>query len=291
MKGLLIFIIILLLFLIVIILFIKCKNNEIIDRFKKGNCIVYGSKGHGKDILFQWVIRKRANKKESINQLSNIDYGYGTRITNVKEISIGNNTYVNMIEGTITKSDKNFTFEGKDMYLSDSGIYFPCQYDYLLDKEYKSFPIVFATSRHLYNMNFHLNTQALDRVWKKIREQADSYFWCRKCFKIFGWIFVAVRYYELYDSACMRIAPYTSLFLNAYDKSQKNLYDTQHGKINDYLICINKRDIKYDTRIFESIFYGNVNHELNKKQRIDIIKVIKYLRKESKKNENLLSSN
>src|SRR5690606_12577738 len=109
--------------------------------------------------------------------------------------------YENFINDNVQQIEKREQLECADIYISDAGIYLPAQYHYLLDKKYKSLPIFYALSRHLYNNNVHVNTQALNRVWDKLREQADSYFKALKTIKIFGLLFTRVRYYETYQVA------------------------------------------------------------------------------------------
>lgn len=243
------------LFLLLFVLFAAYwsleKNARFIsDRFSAGNTITFGAKGKGKDLLFQKVIRKR--KK---NYFSNVNYGYKFNYIALSSLELGNNTYEQFINDSVQQIDKNSFLEGSDIYISDAGIYLPAQYHYLLDKKYKSLPIFYALSRHLYNNNVHVNTQALNRVWDKLREQADSYFKCLKTFKLFGLLFTKVRYYETYQSAIENVAPMRKRMLNKFSKSLSDEYSAYNGLVFDMWICQRIRKVKYDTRHFHKLVF------------------------------------
>ena len=79
--------------LFVTIFFIKnhLKVKEMIKEFKRSNVIVFGKKGTGKDLVFNYVINKR---KETY--YSNIDYGGDYKYIETKDLTTGN-TYVDFI--------------------------------------------------------------------------------------------------------------------------------------------------------------------------------------------------
>lgn len=252
-------IILILLFLVVVAILWRLEKNArfIADRFKAGNVIVFGAKGKGKDLVFQKVIAKRKER-----YFSNMDYGYNFNYLSLGELRLGNNTYENFIEGVVEVIEKNEQLEGADIYISDAGIYLPAQYHYLLDKKYKSLPIFYALSRHLYNNNVHVNVQALNRVWDKLREQADSYFKALKTVKVFGLLFTKVRFYETYQTASENRAPMRRRLLNKYSKGLADEYQAYNGLVFDMWICQLKKNVKYDSRYFHRVVFGSEAHEL-----------------------------
>lgn len=220
--------------------------------FIEGSVMVSGRKRYGKDILFQTMINAR---KEPY--FANIDYGGAYTHIDMKELLLGDNTYVNFINGNIKKIDKYDKLEGHDVYISDGGIYLPSQADSLLHKLYPSLPITYALSGHLYANGIHVNTQRLDRVWKALREQADYFVLMRKrCLKLPFFIVLFTTEYTKYDSALQELAPMKSTLFNKYSKAEKDLYKAKHGFIKDGLIIVPKHTLKYDTRAFHKVIYG-----------------------------------
>lgn len=246
-------IILILLLLVVLGIFWRLEKNAkfIARKFEEGNTITFGAKGKGKDLLLQKVIKVRKKK-----YFSNVDYGYGFNYIDIAELALGKNTYENFIEGVVEVVEKNEQLEGADIYISDAGIYLPSQYHYLLDKKYKSLPIFYALSRHLYNNNVHVNTQALNRVWDKLREQADSYFKALRTFRLFGLLFTKVRYYETYQTASENRAPMRRRLLNKYSKGLADEYQAYNGLVFDMWICQRVSKVNYDSRYFHSVLFG-----------------------------------
>ncbi|MEM3714754.1 MAG: hypothetical protein QXF82_07385 [Nitrososphaeria archaeon] len=252
-------IILVLLILVVVAIVWRLEKNArfIVDRFRVGNVIVFGQKGKGKDLIFQKVIAKRKER-----YFSNMDYGYNYNYLSLIDLALGRNTYENFIEGVVEVIEKNEHLEGADIYISDAGIYLPAQYHYLLDKKYKSLPIFYALSRHLYNNNVHVNVQALNRVWDKLREQADSYFKALKTVKICGLLFTKVRYYETYQTAFENRAPMRKRMLNKFNKGLYDEYEAYNGLVFDMWIVQRASRVYYDTRYFHSVVFGSEADEL-----------------------------
>lgn len=227
----------------------------IIKKFKNGNVSVVGMRGTGKDVLFGNVISRRSKI-----YVSNVDY---TLDDNFKSYVYSNfdcdMTYKDLIKGNI----KYYCYpykDGTDLYLSDSGIYFPSQYNGELNKEFKSLPVFMALSRHLGQCNVHTNSQNLNRVWDKIREQSDEYILCRKCIFILGFVFQWVYVYDRAESCQKRIKPcqYTiPLFANREMKQRAKLYfdnfENQNGSIKSYLLIYRNKS-KHDTYSFKDKF-------------------------------------
>lgn len=239
-------------FMIVVLFKHFTTKARIKSAFIEGSVMVSGRKRFGKDILFQTMINAR---KESY--FANIDYGGDYTHIDMKELLLGENTYVNFINGNVKKIDKNESLEKRDIYISDGGIYLPSQADSLLHKIYPSLPITYALSGHLYDNGIHVNTQRLDRVWKALREQADYFVLMRKrCLKLPFFIVLFTTEYTKYDSALQELAPMKSTLFNKYSKAEKELYKAKHGFIKDGLIIVPKHTLKYDTRAFHKVIYG-----------------------------------
>lgn len=247
-------IILLLLFIALFIFFIlKCYFDKewTLNLFKKHSTIVFGAKGKGKDLLFQYVIKNR--KKP---YLSNSYYGYGYNFVTIGDICIKPNTFENFIHNDISTIQKNNTMEGKDIYISDCGVYLPSQYDFLINKYYPSLSLDYALHRHLYNANIHCNTQNLERIYKGLREQADYYIKCNKCKKFLFFFVLDITTYEKYDSALSGLIPLKNSIFNKFDKAFVKQYQALHGDIKNCKLFITKKSIKYDTRYFHEKVFG-----------------------------------
>ena len=251
--------ILILLLLVVLGIFWRLEKNArfIVDRFRAGNVIVFGQKGKGKDLIFQKVIRKRNEQ-----YFANVNYGYKYNYIKLSDLELGYNTYENFINDNVQLVEKKEELEGADIYISDAGIYLPAQYHYLLDKKYKSLPVFYALSRHLYNNNVHVNVQALNRVWDKLREQADSYFKALRTVKIGCLLFTKVRFFETYETASENRAPMRRRMLNKYSKALVDEYQAYNGLVFDMWIVQFAFAVKYDSRHFHKVVFGDGADEL-----------------------------
>jgi len=238
-------------------------------QFKDCNTLTFGKKGHGKDVFFALVIHARKKK-----HYANIPYDKNTTILHPRQYSITPNTYQNFIEGKVIKIPKILQ-EGYDYYVSDGGIVLPSQYDSVLDKVYPSFPLAYALSRQLWGSNVHVNSQSIERPWKKIREQADSFFLCQSCVKLPFFLLLNVRFYDKYNSALQELAPLKNLFLNKYAKANKAMYVAQNGSIRNLHLLCPKRWLTYDTRYFHSVIFGD---KYVKPKKLNIILFFKSVR-------------
>lgn len=244
-------IIVILLLLILLCLLLRFKTNWffLLSNFQKQNCIVFGRKGTGKDLLFSEIVRKRKAK-----HYSNIIYDNNTELISLKDVSAGNNTFQTLIAGDYKPFVSKFG-EKKDIYISDAGIYLPSHMDTYLSKLYPSFPVAYALSRHLWNNNIHCNVQALNRVWIKIREQADFYVKVHRTYtflKFFGFLIVKITTYDRYDTALRELQPMKT----RYSREQRAVADietTQRGDIRTMFLPIKIKKIKYNTRYFKDL--------------------------------------
>lgn len=232
---------------------------KIIRLFEEGNVSVCGLRGKGKDMLMANVVVRR-----KLPYVSNVYYGGECFPLNLSALDCGKNTYDDFINDTV----KYYEFpygDGVDVYVSDAGVYFPSQYCNELNRKYPYLAMYQALSRHLANANFHYNTQTLNRVYDKIREQSETYIRCIWCKVFFGkLVFQRVYIYERYQS-CVDCVPLFDLkrpLVNptrrlTYDLAKMN-YQIAHGKIvGRWLIYFNKSC--YDTRRFKELMkHGKV---------------------------------
>lgn len=238
------------------------RFKNIIEYFKKGSVSVCGMKGRGKDMLMANVVVRR--KKPYI---ANIDYGGEHIAFKYEDIAIPS-SYNDIVEGNINHYEFPYD-DGTDIYLSDCGIYFPSQYCNELNKRYRELPTFMALSRQLGDCSVHTNSQALGRVWDKIREQSDIYILARRCIYI-KWLRIVIQrvtIYDKYESALERRLPLNiplPLFANKEMKLNRtiklNEYESSHGVINSrWLIYRNKST--YDTRYFKTLMKGEANEK------------------------------
>lgn len=222
-------------------------TKEIVRNFKKCNVIVAGKKGTGKDLIFNKVINKRHDE-----YYSNIQYGGKCNLISLKQVSVYPNTYDDFINEKVTKIERTFK-EGKDIYVSDGGIFLPSYKDSTLYKVYPSMPIYYALSRHLYNHNVHVNVQNYERLWKALREQADYFITCKKTIKIFGIFFTKCITYDKYQSALQGMLPLKARMMNKYSKAEVDIFNATNGEIRQGWVIQFKHNIHYNTRAFENV--------------------------------------
>lgn len=240
------------------------RFKKIIKMFKNGNVCVTGLRGTGKDMLFANVICRR--KKHYI---SNFDYTSNELYfpLDLTKLDCGGNDYKNFIYNKPLYYDFSDYYPlTSDVYLSDAGIYFPSQFNGELNKWYRGFPVYQALSRQVSHNNFHINTQNLNRVWDKIREQSDIYIRCNKCIYLFGFVFQIVTIYDKYQSCVDRVEPCRikkPLFNKKIKKDIDMYFATfcnNYGSIKRKLLFY-KNKSKYDTLYFESYLKGGVKIE------------------------------
>lgn len=261
----------LILILVIVILVIWTKNNSFLKQ-SVGNGIIYGSRGAGKGILLQ----KKANSFKKI--FSNVPMGVNTKIINPKEYiqSIGDNTILDTINGSVKVVKKLEKFEGINVLLDDINLYFPNFEDKLLKEEYPSMPLTLAVNRHLYDSYMIITTQDLERPYKILRElQTDFYI---KAIKTFGfgklWSslpffrnFVSVKYiyYDNNKAAVESVLPWKgvsatteatkSVYMTA-GQATKEQFKAQYGNVFYGRIWMSKKRLFYDTRYFHKVFFG-----------------------------------
>ena len=231
----------------------KRGKKELIHCFENDNVIVYGLKGHGKDLIFNKVINAR-----NVPCYANIPYNKELCTQKpLTDFSVAPNTSLDVLNQNITQI-KKINKENTDMYISDGGIFLPSQLSNTLCKKYPSLPIYYALSRHLTNSNIHINTQYLGRVWDKLREHAGYYVKACKTVKIFGFLLTQFNIYDRYDSAMAQLEPYKATGLVTHSESRANIEDfkAKHGRIEKYWIIQHKSKVYYKSRYFHEEFYG-----------------------------------
>lgn len=235
--------------IILIIIFNRILAWNFVKRcFYEGNVVVTGLRGRGKDVLFSLVVNSSKCK-----YISNVDYTGDNRYVpfTVDDISVGGNTFVNFLTGKIIPY-KYPHEDGIDYFISDSGVYFPSQEFSRLNKWYPSLPIFQALSRHLGDCNFHANVQNLNRLWDKIREQADSYLLCISCrVRFHKFVSMKLIYYDRYQSCVDRVKPMRRRW-GRLGKIEYDKFTASYGVIKPLKIFgILRRS--FDSRRFKSI--------------------------------------
>ena len=221
--------------------------------FSSGNVIVFGKKGKGKDLIFNYAINTRG-----IRCASNIPFNKDIcKVRPIKDYNLDPNTFENMLNDNVKICKKTIN-EGEDYYISDGGIFLPSQYEGMLCKLYPSLPMFYATSRHLAQMNIHINSQYLGRVWDKLREQANTYIKCIESNKLFNkYIITKCIFYDQYKTAMAEMLPFPKQLFESKENKSKRIEFEAHNGIVKYFYVIQKiKHIYYDTRYFHKVFYG-----------------------------------
>lgn len=233
------------------------RFKKIVKLFKNGNVCVTGMRGTGKDLIFGNVIARR--KKEYISNLDySNDHNFNMLIASRLDIK---NKYSNFISNDVNKYE--FPYEqGQDIYISDCGVYFPSQYNNLLNRDYEGLISYQALSRQISKNNVHINAQNLNRVWDKIREQSDTYIRCVRCIYLFGFVLQSIVIYDKYESCLNRINPCRIKvpILNREAKIHAQLYIdnfyNSHGKVKRRILLY-KNKSKHDTYHFGNLLKGD----------------------------------
>ena len=260
--GVLLWVGISILVLILLLFLFRCWRfgNFIVRNFRRCNVVVDGKKGSGKDLLFQYVINKRDE-----HYYSNISYGGKHTPITPKLCSIAPNTYEQFITGDVKPLKERF-YENEDFYFSDGGTFFPNYVDGILNRSYPSLPLMYALSRHICDSNIHVNVQNCGRLWKKLREQADFFIHCVQTIKLPFHLLIHCYTYDKESSALQNLRPVRKRMFNKFDKAEKDIYEAQNGDIRSGWVIVRKKNIKYDTRAFEKLVYGDLPRRSRKEE-------------------------
>ena len=236
---------------LLVCLFSYLNRSFFYSLFRKGNVIVTGLRGCGKDMAFCLAINHY--KK---NYISNVVYSDPKRrfkcfSFDVNVWKIGGNKYQNFADNNLKKFVYPYP-DGIDYFISDAGVYFPSQYANELVSRYGGAPLFQALSRHLGDANVHCNVQNLNRLWDKIREQSDLYV-CMKGCKVFFRRFVFLRgaVYETAEACEKRLtAPHYGIGKEA--RSRRVMFETANGRIRSFWFFA-RVPYRYDDRRFKRI--------------------------------------
>lgn len=219
--------------------------------FEHGNVAVTGAKGTGKDLIMGLYATYRKSPC-----ISNQQYRDDTIPFEPLRLCI-NNTYKEFINGNV----KYYQFpypDGTDVLLSDGSVWFPNYACQDLNKHYESLAHFMELSRQLGLCQFHFNVQNLTRIWDKIREQADTYILCDKCYYLpFDRVLQRVTIYEKRESCESRVPPFPNVgIFSKIDKTTLELlkisYQASHGVIKRGWIFYHNKS-KYDTRKYKEV--------------------------------------
>lgn len=246
-------------FIVLLIFFIinTVNKRSFVSLFDKGNVLVGGMRGRGKDMAFCVVVNARKR-----NYISNVQYSspkkrYQRFEFDTKVWELSGNTYTDLVSNYPKKYVYPYP-DGIDYYISDSGIYFPAQYATELVKRYKSAPMFQALSRQLGDCNVHCNSQAVNRVWDKIREQSDIYLYMTGCRRVpFTKIFLLTSYeYDRQETAEKHIIP-PRFGVGSKAREARYNFEIVHGKIKHRWFFV-RLPFKYDSRRFKHILENNL---------------------------------
>lgn len=257
---------------VVVVVVRSLKFRQVLKIFADKSTIVYGARGSGKDLLMSNVTAYR-----NLPYCSNMNYGEKSK--NVPlwypfdpiYIKLGGNKYSNFVRNQLIPY--SYPLPDKvDYYISDAGVYFPSHEDSKLDKDFPEIPMFQALVRHLGDCNFHCNIQALDRLWKKIREQAECYILCISC-KVSkrGKVTQKLRIYDRYQSALDKVEPLKVSMpllgkgVKTDIKLSRARFKAQYGNIIDITVRY-KNKASYDSRRFKKVLErGSIGIEFDNK--------------------------
>lgn len=242
---------------------IKYDRQYILNVFASGNVIAEGTKGTGKDLLFSFVACTKPH-------YANIIYNENTELRQISDFNCNPNTYENLLDGEYMLCEKQNS-EGYDYFISDGGISLACHLDTVLKKRYPSFPIYYALVRHLTNSSIHVNAQSFMRVWKPLREQAESFFHCNctRIRRIFGVKIAQTEliYYSTPKGAESHVLPVrVGLFSTEAEKAYAAEHYARYGEVRLLTLWQVLPKKSYDSRIYHEYIYGEKSPTSNPKE-------------------------
>ena len=229
------------------VLYWHYQDQWLVNAFDNNDCAVYGFRGSGKDCLFAHTINLKGEK-----HYSNIWYNDLTEVRDIKDLHCGGNEYPNFINGNIKPFTPNFE-DGYHFFISDAGVYLGCQYNKELNAEFGKLPIHLALRRHLYNSHVHTNSQALNRVWDKLREQQGAFIHCLGTKNYGDYLVVSAISYTNYESALACLPP---------PKKVDKFSTMKYGEIKEHRFKIPVASLEYNTRHFKTILHTNKEEKL-----------------------------
>lgn len=267
---------------IIVYMYVESHNKRFV-RECSGNGIIAGGRGKGKGLL----LNKRINA-DGIH-FCNVPYNEKTIVINIKEYidSIAPNTTDNFITSSVEVVKKIDKFEGRNIYWDDVAVYAPNYMDSKLKKHYPSLSALLPINRHLYNAFMIITIQDFNRPYKILRElQIDFGI---KAIKTVGgydsriwnaipilrhFIYTKYIYYENVDSAQKGLLPFNAKSLvteslkHGYltaGQATKEEFEAVNGKIRYGFVIQRKSVVKYDTRYFHKVVFGESANEALKR--------------------------
>lgn len=239
-----------LVFLLAVLIFKCWRGRVLLKRYQRDSLIVFGKKGKGKTLLFSEMTRN-----ERYGYLSTTHFFHkGECIIDYDALNVSPNDWESVLNGSVVPIERK-DYERKAVYLDDAGIFLPNFADTMLKRKYPSMPIAYAVWRHLYNAPIHINSQAVERTYKLIREQADGFVQVRGCIRIGPIAFIRCTYYDRINSAKMELSPMPSRIFNKFSKAEVDQFRAMNGEITDFLIFAPTWRNHYDDRYFKSVFF------------------------------------
>ena len=225
------------------------------NAFDNFDVAVYGLRGTGKDVIFAHVINLHGQK-----HYSNLFYNSQTEVRDIRDLSVGGNSYEDFINGETHQFEPNFE-EGYHFYISDAGVYLGCQYNKELNQNFAELPIHIALRRHLYDSHVHTNSQALNRPWDKIREQQGVFVHTLGAVNYGDYLIVSAITYTRYESALECLPP---------PEKPDKYHTLKYGEITERRFKVPVKSLEYDTRHFKHELLLNTE-EINPHGRAKII--------------------
>jgi len=229
------------------ILYWHYQDMWLLHAFDNYDCAVYGFRGSGKDVLFAHSINLKGEP-----HYSNIWYNDLTEVRDLKDLHVGGNEYPDFISGNIKRFTPNFE-EGFHFFISDAGVYLGCQYNKELNVNYGEMPIHLALRRHLYNSHVHTNSQALNRVWDKLREQQGCFIHALGTQNYGDFLVVNAISYTNYESALACLPP---------PEKPDKFFTMKYGEIVERRFKVPLNALQYDSRHFKSLLHDYKQEEI-----------------------------
>lgn len=232
----------------------RCIMGRIfLKKVQQDSLIIFGKKGKGKTLLFSEMTRNDKRR----GYVSTTDFKHkGQEIIQVNDVNLDPNTWEEVLKGNFHAVPRK-DWEGKAVYLDDAGIFLPNFADSELKKRYPSLPLAYAVWRHLYNAPIHINSQAVDRTYKLIREQADGFIQCRGCIRFGPFAIIKCTYYDRINSARMELSPMGTRLFNKFSKAEVDQFRALNGIVKDFYIFAPSFRNKYDSRYFRTKFFAD----------------------------------
>lgn len=226
-------------------LYFQDEYDWLLETFESSNVLVFGKKGAGKDVLFGLVTHLTNGL-----HYSNIPYNSKTLLLkSLKQLDVGGNGFSDIVNGTIKKYDDPF-IPGLPIFISDGAVYFGSQYDSKINTEFSGVATFMALSRQLGEHQIHVNTQALGRLYLKIREQADVFIRCLHTRDCGTFMIVDAISYDRYETATKGMLPCPE----SCTPREQMEFEGANGEVQMHSFYVDKAWLQFDTHYFAKLF-------------------------------------